>query len=326
MSSLGGPDELALTPVGGDDYRFTLDLPGPVISGTRAILFRLKHRTAYDLLLMTLRHDIDIFQAGDLVLFDDSLPAGATTIARRIEAVEFASSQHPPAYEGDTSLPLHVERFSGLPWTFSLAPETAVDTLGFDVLRFAFHLGTSSWPGTLSENQFIMELFDPPGAAVPFLEQLDLDRPEWQEIEVPVRNLNGGQILESIRFRGNRQGTFFLDDVRLLARPAPITAVLENHADVQPEHLSLEQNCPNPFNSDTVIHFALPVRDQVELSIYNLAGQRVVTLLQGQRPPGLYTLRWDGRDEAGAELASGVYLYRLQAGEQIEQRKLLLLR
>jgi len=64
----------------------------------------------------------------------------------------------------------------------------------------------------------------------------------------------------------------------------------------------------------------------VDLVIYNLAGQEVATLVDGPRESGVYTLRWDGRDDAGRELASGIYLYRLQAGEQVETRKLLLLR
>ena len=105
------------------------------------------------------------------------------------------------------------------------------------------------------------------------------------------------------------------------------TAV-EEQADLSalPQTFALEQNYPNPFNSGTVIGFALPVRDEVELVIYNLVGQKVATLVQGAREAGAYTVRWDGRDDSERELASGVYLYRLQAGHQVETRKLLLLR
>ena len=70
-----------------------------------------------------------------------------------------------------------------------------------------------------------------------------------------------------------------------------------------------------------------PVREEVKLSVYNLAGQRVATLVDGPREAGTYTVRWDGRDDGGVELASGMYLYRLQAGKHpMEIRKLLLLR
>lgn len=82
----------------------------------------------------------------------------------------------------------------------------------------------------------------------------------------------------------------------------------------------LGQNYPNPFNSSTVIRFALPQRDQVELALYSLAGQKVATLAQGLREAGTYTLRWDGRDDDGRELASGVYLYRPTAGDRAATR------
>ena len=89
----------------------------------------------------------------------------------------------------------------------------------------------------------------------------------------------------------------------------------------------MEQNYPNPFNSGTVIRFALSERRDIELSVFNLAGQQVATLVDGVRAAGVYALHWDGRDDDGRPLASGVYLYRLRAGEQqVETRKLLLLR
>jgi flagellar hook assembly protein FlgD len=75
-----------------------------------------------------------------------------------------------------------------------------------------------------------------------------------------------------------------------------------------------------------MIRFELPQQEMVELSIYNLAGQEVTTLANGRREAGSYALRWDGRGEDGRELASGVYLCRLRAGEKVVTRKLLLIR
>ena len=64
----------------------------------------------------------------------------------------------------------------------------------------------------------------------------------------------------------------------------------------------------------------------VNLALYNLAGQKIATLAQGTRQADTYTLHWDGRDGDGRDLASGMYLYRLRAGTQVETRKLVLLR
>ena len=88
--------------------------------------------------------------------------------------------------------------------------------------------------------------------------------------------------------------------------------------------MSLTQNYPNPFNSSTTIQFDLARSGEVELAVYNLAGQKVLTLAHGQRKAGAHTLHWDGRSDEGRDLASGVYVYRLQAGDQVDTRKLVL--
>ena len=106
----------------------------------------------------------------------------------------------------------------------------------------------------------------------------------------------------------------------------PNTAVLEDFSATLPEGFALDQNYPNPFNSGTVIRFALPTSEDVELTLYNLAGQQVAKLVKGLRQAGSYAITWDGRDNAGRALATGTYLYRLQAGDRIETRKLTLLR
>ena len=87
----------------------------------------------------------------------------------------------------------------------------------------------------------------------------------------------------------------------------------------------LGQNFPNPFNSETLIRFALPTPGVAELAIYSLIGQKVATLIDGLRPAGVYMVHWDGRDDQGQVLASGVYLYRLRTGKQVETRKLMLM-
>jgi immune inhibitor A len=93
-----------------------------------------------------------------------------------------------------------------------------------------------------------------------------------------------------------------------------------------PLRFALSTNYPNPFNPTTTLRFSLPQAGEAELSIYNLLGQCVATLVHGPQEAGPHTLVWNGRDDQGRELASGVYFYRLQAGTQVQTRKLLLLR
>jgi len=89
---------------------------------------------------------------------------------------------------------------------------------------------------------------------------------------------------------------------------------------------ALEQNYPNPFNPTTVISFQLPVAGEVELVIYNSNGQLVRTLYSGAMPAGRFSLEWEGTNEAGAQVASGVYLAVFKAGEFRQVRRLLLMK
>ena len=88
-----------------------------------------------------------------------------------------------------------------------------------------------------------------------------------------------------------------------------------------PTVFSLSQNYPNPFNPSTTITFGLPHSASVEVSVFNLLGQRVVLLDEGMRQPGYHRLVLDGKG-----LASGVYLYRIQAGEFVKTKKLVLMK
>ena len=118
--------------------------------------------------------------------------------------------------------------------------------------------------------------------------------------------------------------TYFSSPTRGAARrPA---ALAEDFAAELPMEFALDQNYPNPFNSGTAITFDLPYGETVDLAVYTISGQKVATLVQGTRAVGYHQVFWDGRDETGAALASGVYLYSLQVGDQLETRKMLLLR
>lgn len=94
----------------------------------------------------------------------------------------------------------------------------------------------------------------------------------------------------------------------------PITAVEEDDAGGQlPEQFALGQNYPNPFNPSTHIQVSLPRHSTVSLRVYDTVGQLLRTLMEGEQEAGFYLLSWDGDNEAGDQVASGTYLYRLQA-------------
>ncbi|MSS73884.1 MAG: T9SS type A sorting domain-containing protein [Candidatus Latescibacteria bacterium] len=90
--------------------------------------------------------------------------------------------------------------------------------------------------------------------------------------------------------------------------------------------LALNQNYPNPFNPETAIRYELPRATNVRMTIYNAQGQAVRTLVDGPRPAGAQAVRWDGRDDRGRGVASGIYYYRLEAAGFSETQKMLLLK
>ena len=93
-----------------------------------------------------------------------------------------------------------------------------------------------------------------------------------------------------------------------------------------PEDFFLSQNYPNPFNPTTVIEYALPVDDFVKLVIFNAIGQAVKTLHQGRQLAGTYQVSWDGTDKRGHQVASGIFFYRIKAGNFVRTQKMILLR
>ncbi len=113
---------------------------------------------------------------------------------------------------------------------------------------------------------------------------------------------------------GNLPKTFGEDEEEVTSDQSPVTSY------------ELQQNYPNPFNPSTGISFQLPVVSEVSLVIYNLNGQVVKSLVAGKLVAGQHEIMWDGRNEFGGRVASGVYVYRLKAGEFVAKRKLVLMK
>ena len=93
-----------------------------------------------------------------------------------------------------------------------------------------------------------------------------------------------------------------------------------------PPHFSLSQNYPNPFNPQTSIRYALPQDAQVKLVIYNILGEKVKILVDEHQSAGYQVIWWEGKDERGDKVASGVYFYRLEADNFSEVKKMLLVK
>ena len=105
-----------------------------------------------------------------------------------------------------------------------------------------------------------------------------------------------------------------------------VVFMMSGGSNILPTAFKLSQNYPNPFNPTTFIRFSVPQSGMVSLDIFNLMGQKVRTLVREEKAPGHYEVIWNGKDENGFQLSSGIYIYQLKTDKEILQKKMLLIR
>ena len=93
-----------------------------------------------------------------------------------------------------------------------------------------------------------------------------------------------------------------------------------------PESFALDQNFPNPFNPSTEIKFQIASGQHTNLTVYNTLGQQVRALVDGEMNAGSYSVTWDGKDDRGAQVSSGMYLYRLEAGNSVAVKRMVMMK
>jgi hypothetical protein len=177
------------------------------------------------------------------------------------------------------------------------------------------------------------------GAAV---ESWDFDvvAPNNENLQLSISDIEALPVDADIYLLDKNGGKYY--DLRLepqvafrpIKRISPFTIyvgdseqIMEKMSQLIPGYFVLEQNYPNPFNPNTTIRFALPNEEKVSLIIYNLLGQQIRALINNkQYLSGYHSIMWDGRNDSGKKLASGLYIYDLKAGTFSEKKKMILLK
>lgn len=146
-------------------------------------------------------------------------------------------------------------------------------------------------------------------------------------------NLDGTMRFDSIQLTYNpgspQFGTFFFDDLQLAKVP---TVDIAEGPGPLPDRFILYQNYPNPFNPSTTLRYALPERAHVRLTVYDILGRRIRTVVNRIEEPGTWDATWDGTDHSGQPVSSGTYLVRMGArsvvtsGESTQTKRIILLR
>ncbi len=124
----------------------------------------------------------------------------------------------------------------------------------------------------------------------------------------------------------NDVGPGYLDAYAAVKMTADLVSSVASSDETLPESFLLKQNYPNPFNPTTTITFTIAQPAEISLAIYDILGREIRSLLQGNRPAGLHSVVWDGKDALGRQVASGQYFYRVEAGDSKSTKKMLLLK
>jgi hypothetical protein len=187
------------------------------------------------------------------------------------------------------------------------------------------------------EDGFYVEVLAPGGAIVDTLDFIGsggaLDvlgsiGNDWLEYRYRLPGAAGDSLAIRFAFTSDESEVaegVYVDDVSILGTAFPEDTGSQQDGE-RPSIISLSQNSPNPFRTGTRLSFETLVPGDVTLAVYNVQGRLIRTLTSGFTQAGKHELYWDGRDELGADVAAGVYLYRLTLDEDEQSKKMILVR
>lgn len=153
---------------------------------------------------------------------------------------------------------------------------------------------------------------------------------QWQEqiIDISAYADNKSSVKIMFELQSNSDdvwaGGWNIDD--FLVTGGLVSGVFQNNSEANHRDYFLYENYPNPFNPSTKISFEIPKNQYVELKIFDVLGREIKTLVREKQEAGFHQMAWDGTDESGNAVASGLYFYRIKAGEFSATKKLLLLK
>ena len=313
LAALGGPEALPLQRIDDQTYRLEADLAAGEYNGRKKLVVHLAQGDEEAKLV----HSIVVLPRENQVLFADEFAwdQGA------LYSAELDPTHTDTVFAGQRAMRVEARGFS-----LEFLPRMPVASVGYTALRLALHPGATT-AGRRPSLAWVIN--DDTDNRLDLTDQLDWELDQWQVLEVGLDGLDSDDPIESLRFIGSLRGTFYLDDIYLVAaQPSDgITAVREarDQSDV-PREFVLDPNYPNPFNSSTTIRYRLEEPGRVRLEIFDVQGQKVKTLADGYAGSGVYQVEWDGTDASGKPVATGVYLARLQKGTALLVHKMLLLK
>ena len=311
LTALGGPEAWPLQRIDDQTYRLETDLSAGEHNGRKKLVVHLAQGDEATKLV----HSIAVLPREDQVLFADELAWDQGALY---------SAQLDPTHADTVFAGQRAMRVEARGFTIEFLPRIPVAPVGYVGLRLALHPGTATG-GFRPSLAWVIN--GDTSNRLDLTDQLDWELNQWQVLEVGLDRLDSP--IESLRFIGSLRGTFYLDDVYLVAAQSSggVTVVQEEgDQSGAPQKFALDLNYPNPFNSSTTIRYRIEEPGRVRLEIFDVQGKKVKTLADGYTGLGVYQVEWDGADASGKPVATGVYIVRLQKGTVSLFHKMLLLK
>jgi hypothetical protein len=148
---------------------------------------------------------------------------------------------------------------------------------------------------------------------------------DWTQftLDVPVpAGMNANNLAVRIHTYADMVGTLYFDDLQVLQ----VTTGIKGNGNIVPAEFNVSQNYPNPFNPSTTIRYNIPQAAVVSVKIFNTLGEEVKTLFSGGQTSGVHSLVWNGDNNFGSKAASGIYVYVVKYNNQMQVKKMILLK
>ena len=188
-------------------------------------------------------------------------------------------------------------------------------------IYYSNYQGAGGYFGNIDEDPLFVGTGEDPYSLLENSPCIDTGIPDTLGLNLPPWDIIGNHRI----WDGDGDGTAIIDMGAYEYDALPYVDIKDNVI-VYTSEVFLHQNYPNPFNPSTTISFVIPDESKVELSIYNIKGQKIKTLFCDQLSLGQHSVMWDGRDDSNKPVSSGIYLYKLQTQTMTQTRKMLLLK
>ena len=145
---------------------------------------------------------------------------------------------------------------------------------------------------------------------------------QWVSVDIPLTTFPNVDLTDVFQFKVEGNGTIYWDNFYFYSNLVEV----DNRSETFPQGFALEQNFPNPFNPVTTLRYDLPENSYVNVTVYDMLGRQVRTLVNTTQDAGFRSVIWNATNDYGKPVSAGIYLYQIQAGEFVQTKKMVLLK